>query len=133
MQLLLRFYEATAGELLMDGADIGSYSLAWLRSQMGLVQQEPVLFADSIAYNIGYGAAGPDKPHAGAGAPVEEDAIQAAAAAAKATEKARQGGGGAEPAPIEVMAGPREVQAAKDANAHDFVMQFAHGCVPSST
>ena len=130
MQLLLRFYDATAGEVLMDGADISSYSVAWLRSQMGLVQQEPVLFADSVAYNIGYGNAGPDKPRAGAGAPVEEDTIQAAETRkAKAAEKAGRGRGAAasEPAPIETMAGPREVQAAKDANAHDFIAQFTHG------
>ena len=47
----------------MDGAAIEGYRVVWLRSQLGLVQQEPVLFADSVAYNIGYGNAGIDKPY----------------------------------------------------------------------
>ena len=47
----------------MDGAAIEGYRVVWLRSQLGLVQQEPVLFADSVAHNIGYGTAGIDKPY----------------------------------------------------------------------
>jgi hypothetical protein len=43
------------GEVLLDGVDLRRYNVAWLRSYMGLVSQEPALFADSIAYNIAYG------------------------------------------------------------------------------
>lgn len=41
--------------MLLDGIDIRQYNLHWLRSNMGLVSQEPALFADSIHYNICYG------------------------------------------------------------------------------
>ena len=61
--LLQRFYAPTGGEVAVDGAAIEGYRVGWLRSQLGLVQQEPVLFADSVAYNIGYGNAGIDKPY----------------------------------------------------------------------
>ena len=40
---------------LLDGRRLGDYNLAWLRSQIGLVSQEPVLFNCSIAENIAYG------------------------------------------------------------------------------
>ena len=120
VQLLLRFYDATEGELLVDGAPISSYSVEWLRSQLGLVQQEPVLFSDSIAYNIGYGVAGTEKPRAGIGAPVEEEEVAAAAVAAAVAKKK----GTVAPAVIEKMAGPREVAAATAANAHGFISQF---------
>ena len=40
---------------LLDGRRLGEYNLAWLRSQIGLVSQEPVLFNCSIAENIAYG------------------------------------------------------------------------------
>ena len=43
------------------------WNVAALRAVIGLVAQEPALFADSIAYNIGYGVAGPDKPKVGMG------------------------------------------------------------------
>ena len=59
--LLQRFYAPTGGEVAVDGAAIEGYRVGWLRSQLGLVQQEPVLLADSVAYNIGYGTAGTDK------------------------------------------------------------------------
>jgi ABC-type multidrug transport system fused ATPase/permease subunit len=43
------------GVVLLDGVDIKQYNVHWLRSTMGLVSQEPSLFADSIQYNIAYG------------------------------------------------------------------------------
>lgn len=43
------------GCVLLDGVDIRSYNVHWLRSCMGLVSQEPALFADTIHYNIAYG------------------------------------------------------------------------------
>lgn len=53
--LLERFYDASAGEVLLDGVDIKNLQLKWLRQQMGLVSQEPALFATSIKENIMYG------------------------------------------------------------------------------
>ena len=53
--LLLRFYEPYEGTVLLDGHDIRTLSLPWLRSQLGFVQQEPVLFNLSVRENIAYG------------------------------------------------------------------------------
>ncbi|XP_020100137.1 putative multidrug resistance protein [Ananas comosus] len=53
--LLERFYDPSAGEILLDGVDIKTLRLKWLRSQMGLVSQEPALFATSIKENILFG------------------------------------------------------------------------------
>lgn len=53
--LLERFYDPVGGEILLDGVDIRSLKLKWLRSQMGLVSQEPALFATSIKENIIFG------------------------------------------------------------------------------
>ncbi|CAA7405782.1 unnamed protein product [Spirodela intermedia] len=56
--LLQRFYDPDSGQILLDGEDIRSFQLRWLRRQMGLVGQEPVLFNDSIRANIAYGKDG---------------------------------------------------------------------------
>ncbi|XP_077237910.1 putative multidrug resistance protein [Tasmannia lanceolata] len=53
--LLERFYNPLAGEILLDGVNIQELQLKWLRSQMGLVSQEPALFATSIKENILFG------------------------------------------------------------------------------
>nr|CAB3458486.1 unnamed protein product [Digitaria exilis] len=53
--LLERFYDPTAGEVTLDGIDIRRLRLKWLRAQMGLVSQEPALFATSIRENIKFG------------------------------------------------------------------------------
>jgi ABC-type multidrug transport system fused ATPase/permease subunit len=53
--LLQRFYDPLDGKILLDGHDIKVLNLKWLRSIMGLVQQEPVLFNLSIRDNIAYG------------------------------------------------------------------------------
>src|SRR5581483_6591642 len=55
LNLLMRFYDATAGEVLLDGLNIKEYRIADLRRQFAVVLQEPVLFAASIAENIAYG------------------------------------------------------------------------------
>ncbi|XP_048881335.1 ATP-dependent translocase ABCB1 isoform X26 [Brienomyrus brachyistius] len=55
IQLLERFYNVASGHVSLDGHDIKSLNLAWLRSQLGLVSQEPILFDCSIAENIQYG------------------------------------------------------------------------------
>lgn len=58
ISLLQRFYDPDAGNILMDGIDIRRIRLKWLRQQMGLVSQEPILFNDTIRMNIAYGKDG---------------------------------------------------------------------------
>ncbi|NWT63776.1 ABCBB protein, partial [Prunella himalayana] len=55
IQLIQRFYDPTEGMVTLDGHDIRSLNIQWLRSQIGVVEQEPVLFATTIAENIRYG------------------------------------------------------------------------------
>lgn len=55
LKLLLRFYDAESGRLLIDGHDVRDLPLAFLRSQIGLVQQEPFLFNGTVGENIAYG------------------------------------------------------------------------------
>jgi ABC-type multidrug transport system fused ATPase/permease subunit len=58
MQLLERFYDPQGGSVALGGVDVRELSVPWLRSQIGLVGQEPVLFNMSIADNIAYGKFG---------------------------------------------------------------------------
>jgi len=53
--LLPRFYDPDAGAVLLDGTDLRRLDPGWLRSRLGMVAQEPVLFGTSIAENIRYG------------------------------------------------------------------------------
>ena len=55
VNLLPRFYEYTSGNLLLDGVELKDYSRRFLRSQIGIVEQEPFLFSRSIRENITYG------------------------------------------------------------------------------
>jgi subfamily B ATP-binding cassette protein MsbA len=75
VNLLPRFYDVTDGAILIDGHDVRDVSLASLRSQIGIVTQETVLFDDTIATNIAYG-----RPAA------SRDEIERAARAAHAHE-----------------------------------------------
>lgn len=83
LQLLYRFFDPTAGDVTLDGANVRNLDLAELRRALAMVAQEPVLFSGTIAENIAYA-----KDHA-----TQED--------------------------IE--------RAAKDANAHNFIMSFPDG------
>jgi ATP-binding cassette subfamily B protein len=83
VSLLTRFYDPTAGQILLDGVDLRDFRLADLRNQFALVLQEPVLFSTSIAENIAYGRLGASE--------------------------------------AEIM------QAAKAANAHDFIVDLPDG------
>ncbi|CAN0880096.1 ABC transporter B family member 15 [Linum grandiflorum] len=83
ISLLQRFYDPLGGQILLDGVSIDKLQLKWVRSQMGLVSQEPSLFATTIKDNILFG---------------KEDAT---------TEEIRE--------------------AAKSANAHDFISKFPQG------
>jgi ABC transporter fused permease/ATP-binding protein len=73
--LLSRFYDPVEGRIELDGVDLRQLDTNWLRAGIGVVAQEPILFATSIAENIAYGRAG---------ATVE--AIRQAAEAANAAE-----------------------------------------------
>ena len=101
--LVGRAYDVDAGAVLVDGLDVRQWNVSALRAALGLVFQEPALFADSIAYNIGYGVGSADKPQYDAGVQPKEtgdasaegggagkasgEAPSAAAAAAAAAEK----------------------------------------------
>jgi ATP-binding cassette subfamily B protein len=54
-RLLYRFYDPSAGRILIDGQDISRVTQKSLRSAIGIVPQDTVLFNDTIGYNIGYG------------------------------------------------------------------------------
>eukprot|EP00644_Phytophthora_capsici_P003078 jgi/Phyca11/102840/e_gw1.7.158.1 len=84
ISLIERFYDPVAGDVLLDGHNIKDLNLSWLRSQIGLVGQEPTLFIGTIAENIAYG--------------LEE-----------------------KPSQYEIE------EAAKMANAHDFISKFPDG------
>lgn len=72
-QLLLRFYDPTAGSIRMDGIDLRAVDPAVLRGAIGLVPQDSILFSETAAENIRYG-----RPDAG------DDAVRIAAATAHA-------------------------------------------------
>jgi ATP-binding cassette subfamily B protein len=73
--LMARFYDVSAGRILLDGVDIRDYRLADLRNQYAIVLQEPVLFSTTVAENIAF-----TRPDA------SDEEIAAAAAAAGAEE-----------------------------------------------
>jgi subfamily B ATP-binding cassette protein MsbA len=79
VNLIPRFYDPTRGRIEIDGIDIAGVTLGSLRSQIGIVPQEPILFSGSAGENIAYG-----RPEAS----FEE--IQAAARAANADEFIRE-------------------------------------------
>ncbi|MGI4814253.1 MAG: lipid A export permease/ATP-binding protein MsbA [Janthinobacterium lividum] len=74
VNLLPRFFDASGGEVLMDGVPINDYRLADLRRQIAFVSQEVVLFNDTIAANVAYGQ------------PLDDERVRRALAAANLTE-----------------------------------------------
>ena len=54
ISLIERFYDPVSGQVLLDGRDLKSFNLRWLRSHMGLIQQDPVIFSTTIRENIIY-------------------------------------------------------------------------------
>ena len=93
--LVPRFYHPTAGRILLDGHDIETLTLASLRDNLALVSQEVVLFNDTVAANIAYGAMR-DAPR---------ERIESAAAAAHAMEFIRR-----LPAGLDTMVGENGVK-----------------------
>ena len=73
VHLIPRFFDVTAGRILIDGLDVRDLTLASLRAQVGIVTQETVLFNDTVRNNIAYG-----QPH------VQQKEVEAAARAALA-------------------------------------------------
>lgn len=55
VNLIMRFYDATNGEILIDGVDIKEYKLEELHKKLGFVPQKAVIFDETISYNIAYG------------------------------------------------------------------------------
>ena len=79
VHLLPRFFDVSAGRILVDGHDVRDVTLSSLRSQVGIVTQETVLFNDTVRNNIAYG-----QPHV----PMKE--VETAARAALAHDFIRQ-------------------------------------------
>ena len=90
--LVERFYDPVGGQVLLDGHDVSTLNLRWLRQQIALVQQEPVLFSVSIRDNIRNGLVGSQFEHES-----EEEQTR------------------------------RIEEAAKKANAHDFITSLPNG------
>ncbi|KAI0017325.1 multidrug resistance protein [Xylariomycetidae sp. FL0641] len=63
--LVERFYDPVGGKVFLDGHDISTLNLRWLRQQMSLVSQEPTLFGTTIYHNIRYGLMGTKFEHEG--------------------------------------------------------------------
>lgn len=104
--MLLRFYDPQSGVITLDGYNIKELNIKWLRSQIGYVGQEPILFAGTIADNIAYGLS----PESKAGGSSRKDSV----------------GGSADPSNRnEIMS--KVIAAAKLANAHDFISEFPNG------
>ncbi|GBN35962.1 Multidrug resistance protein 1 [Araneus ventricosus] len=55
VNLILRFYDPVGGSITLGDYDLKALNISWLRSKIGIVSQEPVLFSGSIAKNIEYG------------------------------------------------------------------------------
>ena len=61
IQLIERFYAPDSGSILLDGEPIDGFNLKWLRGQIGLVSQEPILFDATVYQNVAHGLAGTDR------------------------------------------------------------------------
>jgi ATP-binding cassette subfamily B (MDR/TAP) protein 1 len=64
VSLVERFYDPLEGQVRLDGVDLKDLNLKWLRSQIGLVSQEPILFATTIRGNVEHGLIGTNLEHA---------------------------------------------------------------------
>ena len=100
----MRFYDPQSGSISIDGQDIKNFNVRWLRSQMGYVGQEPVLFSGSIADNIAYGIDKELLQKTTAGTSNESSSLLS-------PEALRQ----------------RVIEAAMQSNAHEFISTFPQG------
>jgi ATP-binding cassette subfamily B (MDR/TAP) protein 1 len=135
VNLLLRFYDPLSGTVTLDGVDIKDLNVRWLRSQIGYVGQEPVLFAGTVAENIAKGRVGAlDQPLV----PLAEAMHSADNAGAECFEELRALCSHASPysavapAACDVEMGTLGVdqdilEAALSSNANDFISSFPKG------
>lgn len=123
IQLLLRFFDPTKGAVFLDGKDLREYNVRWLRSKMGLVQQQPELFSDNIMYNILYG----NVPGASTAETKAESSNPAAAEEGRASRPGLIGNKPIAELGLGILADgsdqPEAVAAAKMAMAHRFIMR----------
>ncbi|KAL2912416.1 hypothetical protein HK105_208119 [Polyrhizophydium stewartii] len=82
IQLVERFYDPESGAIELDGVPLNKINVAWLRQQIGLVSQEPVLFEGTVADNVAFGLVG--SPHENAPADKKLALIQDACRQANA-------------------------------------------------
>lgn len=101
VNLIPRFYDATGGQILVDGLDVRDYPLNDLRGRVGMVLQNNVLFSGTIRENLLWGT------------PEETQADR--------EEMARRG------ISWDALLEERMIQASKDAQAYDFIMSFPDG------
>lgn len=78
VNLIPRFYDATEGQILVDGVDVKAYAQKSLHNKIGYVSQKAVLFTGTVASNVGYGDNGQETP--------DSDALHDAIATAQASE-----------------------------------------------
>ena len=141
MNLLLRFYDPLSGEILLDGQNIKEINIQSLRSQIGYVGQEPVLFNTSIGDNIAKGRADVDRTLLSVDEALAESDRELLAQGCCSSKGAANAGAKKSAAYEQVvttgdveMGGPSTtatgvpadiVQAATDANAHSFISAFS--------
>ena len=111
INLLLRFYDPQSGSILVDGFDIKSLNIKYLRSLIGYVGQEPILFAGTIGDNIAYGLD-----------PQEREQLLSIVQSTRSDEGSQAVSSSKKHDLME-----RIIAAAKAANAHDFIMEFPDG------
>ena len=121
MSLLLRFYDPIEGQILLDGQDIKSLNVRWLRSQIGYVGQEPCLFSGSVASNIAKGRASHVGEHQGVFTVEEANQARNDDEVSKAADEEVGLKPGSEFPPEDV------VQACIASNAHEFITKFPDG------
>lgn len=114
--LMERFYEAQVGVVTIDGRDVTTLDHAWLHQHVALVGQEPTLLSGTIASNIAYGL-------------LDESTEGAGRGNSRRPESRRVGKDVVDEAPTPSIAlYNRIVTAAREANAHDFIMGLPDGC-----
>jgi ATP-binding cassette subfamily B (MDR/TAP) protein 1 len=91
--LIGRAYDVDSGAVLVGGVDVRHWNVAALRAALGLVQQEPCLFADSIQYNVAYGRTS-GKPAFGRGVQPKETGDTSTAMGGKGAEGSKGVDGG---------------------------------------
>lgn len=142
INLLLRFYDPIDGQVFLDGEDISKLNVRWLRSQIGYVGQEPVLFQGSVADNIAKGRAefGDTALLSLEEAMLESDRASKSASASTARTRTSKGSKDYSSVPVKTIemaeAGVNVDAAAVDqdiinaciaSNAHDFITTFPQG------